>query len=82
MEEAAIPAVNASGDRRRLRTRTGYTKIGSDRVEVSSCVRQRALHLRLWRASGKPRLRFGLEDRDEVKMESDSSSEARTADHR
>jgi hypothetical protein len=34
LDETAIPPVSASGNRLRLRTRTGYAKIGSDQCEV------------------------------------------------
>src|SRR5215218_2450233 len=42
MDETAIPALSASGNRRRLPTRTWYAKIRRRQREVSFCVRQRA----------------------------------------
>jgi hypothetical protein len=42
LDEAAIPAVSASGNRWRLRTRTRCAKIGSDQCEVTFCIRGHA----------------------------------------
>jgi hypothetical protein len=69
LDETAIPAVSASGNRRGLRTRAGYAKIRRSQREVpvlrlATCI----FVVQPSKGTEKGTVCFGIEDRDEERV--------------